>query len=417
MKVTGIMRTSLWSLLLLISTLTSCRALDEPAGPLSTAELAGNKTHDRLFQCQTKGTLGTLPSHQHVWKNTNSSATHTYVMVLGVPFSGTSATHFLLQHGNAQVSTLTSASSIGTGSKKEGFQLKVPLGAKEPKMKAGHTIDSLMNMQLRWDKELLKEKLGDPWHDIATIFLKNWDMKRKYLLESDPPIIVYYEEMIKAFREVRPDIRIAVLLITRHPCNSKTGDEFATWMYHFYRILKDENAHGGDAFLVRFEDICGSASQQHKLNKDLQSFLPGFGSLDFNASTGNSHNLPDPPLTLPAASAVGASASGYNHIARPAVGSRNRPNILNNQPTAASATKSHRRRLNRHLPLSTTAFCKRFFVSEVPYHSSHGIERPMHSFKTNDIRDKFLFERYKNRTTNEYIDILNYLGYVTGDRV
>ena len=57
------------------------------------------------LHCQAAHEMGTVNS-QHVWVNSQPNATHTFVMLLGVAYSGTSATHSLFEHGNSNVAVL-----------------------------------------------------------------------------------------------------------------------------------------------------------------------------------------------------------------------------------------------------------------------------------------------------------------------
>lgn len=160
---------------------------------------------------------------------------------------------------------------------------------------------SLKSNPDRWDPEQFKKSAGDFAPDLAELYLNTWDLSKSYYLENSPPEMLYYREVVEEFKKVsagletnlpqevinkEKELRIAVVVLVRSPCNNK-DDDYVDRLPHFYDILTDVKLHGGDAFLLRYEDICSSAAGQDELNKELAEYLPGFGHLHFDAVPGN----------------------------------------------------------------------------------------------------------------------------------
>jgi hypothetical protein len=324
------------------------------------------------FKCEiNKGSLGVTP-HRHRWRNSATNASHTWVMLLGVAYSGTSAAHFLLENNNPNVSVLKHSGILN--SQKEGWTMIMSNESRVKELR-GKSLKSVAAGN-RWNPKKLQIQLGNPWSDVVRTYMQKWNLSQKYLLENSPPEILYYREIIKEFRAMQKkgnEMRMAVVLLTRNPCNSKDPN-FSAWMYHYFAILKDIEAHGGDVFLLRYEDICGTARQKKQLNIDLEKFLPDFGQLDFDA-------IPSP---------------GHRHT--------------NSTQRALADTITH-----AHLYKSVSAYCKSHFFPEIPYHSytAATISNPDSMAVNSSIEgwQSYLFKHYGNSTVKDYAQILRYLGY------
>ncbi len=321
-------------------------------------------THNPL-KCQEAGTLG-ISSHQHTWQISSPNASHTVVLLLGMAFSGTSALHFLLQHNNSNVGTLFSdpdqqETLKGTN---EGWTLNFSDDTEDQKVSGQH----LKQYDDRWNPKIFREQVGKPWRDLAHLYINNWPAGPQYLIEKSPPELLYYKQILKGLKNLKLEDanklkgqpRVALILLTRHPCNYKSPS-YSLWTLYFHRLLLNKAVHDGDIFLLRYEDLCDPSNDRHRLREELANFLPGFGSLDFDA--------------IP-----------WSSLDR--------------------RQRRHRRALtHEHEAISLNTYCASTFVPSLPLHDFIALHPPATK------REASFAPEFKNSTLRNLKDALDYMGY------
>ena len=115
-----------------------------------------------------------------------------YLFLLGFPFTGTSAVHFLLGT-SANVSTLGNPKTLGPT--KEGWHIA---GTKE-------------EYEDRWDPSGPRPKRGKsiswdafPWSRIGEVYHSHWNLSRPLLVESSPPEIIHADRVNATMPRFRP---------------------------------------------------------------------------------------------------------------------------------------------------------------------------------------------------------------------
>ena len=83
--------------------------------------------------------------------------------------------------------------------------------------------------------------------------------------------------------------RLALILLTRSPCDTSNGSGVFKVLKRYYDILHDTELHGGDIFLLRYEDLylSGQPGPRHGLDKELDAYIPGFGQLALDMHPGD----------------------------------------------------------------------------------------------------------------------------------
>ena len=84
--------------------------------------------------------------------------------------------------------------------------------------------------------------------------------------------------------------RLALILLTRSPCDTSNGSGVFKVLKRYYDILHDTELHGGDIFLLRYEDLylSGQSGPRHGfLDKELDAYIPGFGKLALDSRPGD----------------------------------------------------------------------------------------------------------------------------------
>lgn len=167
-----------------------------------------------------------------------------YLFLLGWPYSGTSAVHFLLAT-SLSVSTLGPPGVLGPD--KEGWA-------------KSHLKNSLTARQ-RWN---VSQPL--PWQQLRTVYHSHWNLSRPILLENSPPEILHAAELNATFS---PTGKVRFLLLVRSACSS--GSMQST--YAVYSKITHSRSHdlysamgkvsrsvidafGEDVFVLRYEDLC-----------------------------------------------------------------------------------------------------------------------------------------------------------------
>lgn len=171
-----------------------------------------------------------------------------YLFLLGQPYSGTSAVHFLLATSLA-VSTLGPPGKMGPA--KEGWLLS--------------GVKNMLKFDQRWNRSFP----GIPWQRLHNSYHSRWNLSRPILLENSPPEINHAAELNATFS---PGGKVRFLLLVRSACSKgtmwstyeqrfnvlgpkgiSTGEIYSD-IFNTSRSIVD--AFGKDVFVLRFEDIC-----------------------------------------------------------------------------------------------------------------------------------------------------------------
>lgn len=163
-----------------------------------------------------------------------------YLFLLGFPYSGTSAVHFLLAT-SGNVSTIASNPEV-LGPSKEGLE---QIGLKTP---------DRWNASVPW-----------PWSTIRTEYHRQWNLSKPLLLENSPPEIFKARELNETFS---PGGRVRFLLLVRGACtknlapasegNTLLGATVRNAWSSMARTWTSIVQHFGydDVFVLRYEDLC-----------------------------------------------------------------------------------------------------------------------------------------------------------------
>jgi hypothetical protein len=220
-----------------------------------------------------------LDDETHV-SNSSSAATdqQTMLFLLGFPFTGTSALHFLVATGHG-VGTLGDPNLLGPH--KEGWsQVKyegVPL---KDAFEKGTNFD-IPDHYIPWTK-LVKE------------YHKLWGSQKPILLESSPPEIMHVHKLKEMFGKDHPE-RVKFLVLAKQPCNTKLTPWGKKNVFARLALMKQiVKEFRKDVFLLRYEDLCVRPETSAAA---LERWLPKMGKLNVNArSTPNKQ----PPQKDPA---------------------------------------------------------------------------------------------------------------------
>ena len=154
-----------------------------------------------------------------------------YLFLLGYPFSGTSALHFLLAT-SISVATLGDPGLLGPS--KEGWHVS--------HVKGGH--DSAGQ---RWNASA-----PIPWQTLFDVYHSAWNLSRPILLENSPPEIIHAPDLNATFS---PGGKVRFLLLVRSACSK--GDisqpELARQLATIRSII---DAFKEDVYVLRYEDLC-----------------------------------------------------------------------------------------------------------------------------------------------------------------
>jgi hypothetical protein len=189
----------------------------------------------------------------------------TYVFLLGYPFSGTSAVHFLLAT-SPFVSTIRDPGLLGPS--KEGWAQKF-----------GRHAGNFSNQSFkRWfkNKGMNSHHLGGviPWKKLDRLYHRKWNLSKPILLENSPPEVDHAQHLYEQFSH-HGEVRFIVLV--RSPCNiqvNQSVDQTLNRLQHFRSITEH---FGKRVFVLRYEDICTNSQQ---LANALEAWLPGLGQMD-----------------------------------------------------------------------------------------------------------------------------------------
>lgn len=216
------------------------RQQERPELPNDTTTTAVNATTIGLRPCEsecrvTKQTLG--PFSQHVDLDYDSSSADV-IFLLGYPYSGTSATHFLLST-SGNVRTLSGFKSLIPNSE-EGWSLT--------------GVKGRYSEEQRWDGAL--EWLN--WTQLAQSYGVRWNRstagggKRQPLkVENSPPEIQAPKALKEAFEPMYGKVKF--ILLVRGDCTY--SGEYALDYRHagYQKVLREFRE---DTFVVRYEDLC-----------------------------------------------------------------------------------------------------------------------------------------------------------------
>ena len=176
-----------------------------------------------------------------------------YLFLLGFPFSGTSALHFLLATSQS-VSTISDPRLLSPG--KEGW------------LNAGLMFQ--LTLAQRWEPNR-----PVPWDRLYKSYHQHWNLNKPILLENSPPEMYHALELNKTF-SVSGKVRF--VLLVRSACSKgELSREYARLCAHSFPpgsgALKPCSAgniyelqlkwasfiadtFGSDVFILRYEDLC-----------------------------------------------------------------------------------------------------------------------------------------------------------------
>lgn len=210
--------------------------------------------------------------------NSSSAAAadqQTVLFLLGFPWTGTSALHFLLATGSG-VATLGKSGELGPS--KEGWAKTMHHGNELKHAFAGG------NFQLPAEGII-------PWTKLVKQYHALWGTHKKpILLENSPPEIMHARKLKEVFEKDRPE-RVKFLVLARQPCNTKTvenpgpdrGNNFFARLALVQQIVKE---FGKDVFLLRYEDLCVRPEESVAA---IEKWLPKIGKLNVNARSKTKH--------------------------------------------------------------------------------------------------------------------------------
>jgi len=182
------------------------------------------------------------------------------LFILGYPFTGTSATHFILgTSGN--VSTLQQNNVLSPG--KEGWAMTG--------LKSRHGD--------RWSgKALLKTWLN--MTELAADYWKLWNKEKPLLIENSPPEIQFPSELYDAFSKYG---KVKFLLLVRGFCSGSISRAAHDKKLLEYRKILD--LFPRDTFVLRYEDLC---LNWHIVREELVSWEPLLSDVDISTRPGMS---------------------------------------------------------------------------------------------------------------------------------
>eukprot|EP00597_Dinobryon_sp_UTEXLB2267_P006940 CAMPEP_0170088208 /NCGR_PEP_ID=MMETSP0019_2-20121128/22508_1 /TAXON_ID=98059 /ORGANISM="Dinobryon sp., Strain UTEXLB2267" /LENGTH=322 /DNA_ID=CAMNT_0010306273 /DNA_START=183 /DNA_END=1151 /DNA_ORIENTATION=+ len=230
------------------------------------------------LSCNTKGT-GTHPRKEPCnlpWASVDCSRRYmaedektknrTYVFLLGYPFTGTSAIHFVLAN-NDLVSTLSHPGILG--GEKEGWRLPIELKGK-----------TYPNGFVSVNDHHWRTELEIPWPELMEVYHSHWNLSRNILLECSPPEIMHPQELLDRFS---PLGKVRFILLLRSPCNIGDTAKKENPSYWSARALKYQNRiatlYERRLFVLRFEDACTIPIQVHAA---LDEWVPGLSFKSFD---------------------------------------------------------------------------------------------------------------------------------------
>lgn len=166
-----------------------------------------------------------------------------YLFLLGWPFSGTSALHFLLAT-SISVATLGNPGLLGPS--KEGWHVS--------------------GVKTAFAGQRFNASAPIPWQTLFDVYHSAWNLSRPILLENSPPEIIRATDLNATFS---PGGKVRFLLLVRSACSKGdmwssysrilTGsalpaDELYSSMGTGFRSIID--AFKEDVFVLRYEDLC-----------------------------------------------------------------------------------------------------------------------------------------------------------------
>jgi len=173
------------------------------------------------------------------------------IFLLGTPYSGTTALHYLLGTSN-NVSILGKENTISPD--KEGWE-KTGL-IKHP-------------LRERWDGNLGWVN----WEKLPKEYGAFWDTSKPLLVENSPPEIQAPDQLVKHFTPFYGKVRF--LLLVRGPCGYHGGNPERSKLYK--NVL---DKYPEDTFVIRYEDVC---LRWEKVFADLVRWEPLLADIDINS--------------------------------------------------------------------------------------------------------------------------------------
>jgi len=174
------------------------------------------------------------------------------VFLLGTPFTGTTAVHYMLgTSGNVSILGENTMSPHKEGWHKIGLKDK-------------------MDGRERWDGELASVN----WTDVAEQYGTFWDTSKKLLVENSPPEIQVPEKLVDAFTPKYGKVRF--ILLVRGVCGNNSPDKMS-YRSAMYKNVVDKFPQ--DTFVIRYEDIC---LRWEKVFADLVKWEPLLADIDIN---------------------------------------------------------------------------------------------------------------------------------------
>lgn len=185
----------------------------------------------------------------------------TFLFLLGFPYTGTSALHFVLG-ANADVSTLNDRHIFGGD--KEGWRVPLDLGQPGGILDGG-LFGSLLEGE-RWDA-----RTEVPWPALRRAYFGRWNWSQPILLECSPPEVMHAQALVDTFSPFG-DVRF--ILLVRSPRNLRRRLMTNAWSsidaLEHLRALAVK--HASRSFVLRYEDICVDAA---RAGASLSQWLPG----------------------------------------------------------------------------------------------------------------------------------------------
>lgn len=229
---------------------------------------------DQTF-CESKFMSYCENGHMVLKSSSSAKINQTMVFLLGFPYTGTSALHFLLATGRG-VGTLGSPGKLGSG--KEGWS-KVKYNGTKLKF-AFHCGESDDTAGGNCNFGNIPESYI-PWKLIVRKYHRLWGIKKPILLESSPPEVMHTRKLKEMFGKRNPE-RVKFLVLAKQPCNMPPWNPRAKmnpfgWLALLKQIVKE---YKKDVFVLRYEDLC---SRPQKTVAALERWLPEIGKLDINA--------------------------------------------------------------------------------------------------------------------------------------
>ena len=195
-----------------------------------------------------------------------------YLFLLGWPFSGTSALHFLLATSNS-VATVNRPGVLGPA--KEGWAVS--------------HVRAALTLGQRWNTST-----PIPWQTLFDVYHSAWNLSRPILLENSPPEIIRAAELNATFS---PGGKVRFLLLVRSACSKgDMWDSYANIKYlasplrlpaNALRLYSRMGAHSRsiiddfkeDVFVLRYEDLC---LRWNETLQQITAWEPRLGDMDIS---------------------------------------------------------------------------------------------------------------------------------------